>query len=170
MDDDHREAGDQEVDVVRDVEAERRAHAPLVEHEDPEGGDHRAEGRRQGNPVREEHADEDPEECDHEMEERRGSERNENAGRHGGADDEHELRHQPVEARARHAERHEEICENRRELAARYVEKVRQAGRQAAGERRLQRVSDLPLTEGCVVGALALRRGRNHARIPRRSA
>src|SRR2546422_8841498 len=67
---------------------------------------------------------------------------------------------------SRHAECHQQVCENRRELAARQVEEERQGGGEAAAERRLERMPDLPLTQRFFVEALALRRGRNHGRIP----
>ncbi len=103
MDHGDREAGNQEVQTVSDVEAERTPHVSVEEYEDPEGGYHRAQGRGQGKPIREQHAGEDPQQRESQIEERRGAEGNENERRHEGADHDGELRQHPVEARARHA-------------------------------------------------------------------
>ena len=46
VDRDHREAGDQEVQSVCDVERQRRPNRPHEKDKDAEGGHHGAQGRR----------------------------------------------------------------------------------------------------------------------------
>lgn len=51
VDDDNGEAGDQEVQAISDVEADRVPHGPLEKHKEAQGGHHRGQGRRQGNQL-----------------------------------------------------------------------------------------------------------------------
>ena len=75
VDHDDREAADQEVQSVGDVERQGVPDRPLKKHEDAEGGHHGAQGRRQAKPVAEQQADEDPQQRHRQVEEqeRRGT-------------------------------------------------------------------------------------------------
>jgi hypothetical protein len=78
-----------------------------------------------------------------------------------------QLRQQPVEARAGHVHDQEQVGKGRCQLTTWHVENVRQGGGQAARQGRFQGMLDVPLAQRLFVEALAWRRARNHARIPR---
>ena len=164
VDHDHREAGDQKVEPVCDVERQCRPNRPPEHDKDAEGGHHGAQGRRQGKPIREEQAGEDPQQRHGQIEEGCGAERHEEEGRYDGADPDRQLRQQPVEARAGQAHGHEQVGKDRCQLTTWQVEIVRQSGGQAARQGGFQGMLDLPLAQRRFVEALAWRRGRNHAR------
>jgi hypothetical protein len=120
---------------------------------------HGAQGRRQRKPIREEQTGEDPQQRQGQEKEGRGTDCHEDEGRYGGADPHRQLYQQPVEARAGHAQGHEQEGENRRKLTTGQAEPVGQAGSQAAHQRGFQGMLDLPLLQKCFMEALAGRFG-----------
>ncbi|MGA7495731.1 MAG: hypothetical protein WBX00_03300 [Isosphaeraceae bacterium] len=82
--------------------------------------------------------------------------------RHDGADRDRELSQDRIEARAGHAQCHDDDDENRREFTSGQMEKVSQGGGQTACQGRFQGVPDLSLAQRLFEEALPLRRGRSH--------
>ncbi|MGO8897412.1 MAG: hypothetical protein ACLQU5_03575 [Isosphaeraceae bacterium] len=162
IDHDDREAAHEPVDSVSDVERQRLPDGPLGKYEDTDGGHHAAHAPRQGKPTGEKQASEDPYQRHAQKEEGDVVKGDDEERRHDAADRDRELSQDRIEARAGHAQCHDDDDENRREFTSGQMEKVSQGGGQTACQGRFQGVPDLSLAQRLFEEALPLRRGRSH--------